>query len=73
MNRGAMTEELTALIAAGSVSIRANKYSCPDGGREFSSRLQHIQNRCGAAKEVEPAVAGGDFLMSPGARVEEVA
>jgi len=29
----------------------------------FSSGLQHAQNRCGAAKEVEPAVVGGDLLI----------
>jgi hypothetical protein len=40
----------------GSARARASKYSWPDGGRDFLGGLQHPQNRCGAAKEVEPAV-----------------
>src|SRR3984957_9952518 len=40
----------------GSVGARASKYGWPDEGRDFSGGLQHSQNRCGAAKEVEPAV-----------------
>jgi hypothetical protein len=57
----------------GSVSARASKYSWPDEGRDFSGGLQHPQNRCGAAKEVEPAVVGGNSLMGAGAGTEEVA
>ena len=37
----------------------------------FSGGLQHIQNRGGAAKEVEPAVVGGDLLIGSGAGTEE--
>ena len=59
--------------ADGSVSARANKYSWPDEGRDFSGGLQHPQNRCGAAKEVEPAVVGGDWLIGSGAGTEKVA
>jgi hypothetical protein len=59
--------------ASGSVSARANKYSWPDEGRDFSGGLQHPQNRCGAAKEVEPAVVGGDWLIGSGAGTEKVA
>ena len=57
----------------GSVSARANKYSWPDEGRGCSGGLQHPQNRCGAAKEVEPAVVGGDWLIGSGAGTEKVA
>jgi hypothetical protein len=64
---------VAASAAIGSVSTRASKYSRSDEGRDFSSGLQHTQNRCGAAKEVEPAVAGGDFLMGAGTGAEEVA
>jgi hypothetical protein len=48
--------------SGGSVSARASKYSWLDEGRDFSGGLQHHQNRCGAAKEVEPAIVGGDWL-----------
>ena len=55
-------------------ALRASKYSCrPDEGRDFSGGLQHPQDRCGAAKEVEPAVVGGDLLIGSGAGTEEVA
>jgi hypothetical protein len=57
----------------GSVSARASKYSWLDEGRDFSGGLQHPQNRCGAAKEVEPAVIGGDLLIGSGAGTEKVA
>jgi catechol 2,3-dioxygenase-like lactoylglutathione lyase family enzyme len=50
----------------GSVSTRTSNYSRSDEGRDFSSGLRHTQNRCGAAKEVEPAVVGGDLLMDAG-------
>jgi hypothetical protein len=39
----------------------------------FSGGLQHSQDRCGAAKEVKPAVVGGDLLIGAGAGTEEVA
>jgi hypothetical protein len=39
----------------------------------FSGGLQHPQNRCGAAEEVESAVVGGDLLIGSGAGTEEVA
>jgi hypothetical protein len=42
-----------------------------DEGRGVSGGFQHIQNRCGAAKEVEPAVVGGDLLIGSGAGTEE--
>src|SRR3984957_2056114 len=58
---------------SGSVSARASKYSWFDEGRDFSGGLQHPQNRCGAAKEIEPAVVGGDLLIGSGAGTEEVA
>src|ERR1700687_3947206 len=51
---------------AGSVSARASKYSWLDEGRDLSGCFQHTQNRCGAAKEVEPAVVGGDVLIGSG-------
>jgi hypothetical protein len=57
----------------GSVSARASKYSWLNEGRDFSGGLQHPQNRCGAAKEVEPAVVGGDLLIGSGAGTEKVA
>src|SRR5580692_2051905 len=57
----------------GSVSTRASKYGWPDEGRDFSGGLQHSQNRCGAAKEVEPAVVGGHLLIGSGAGTEKVA
>ena len=57
----------------GSVSTRASKYSWRDEGRDFSGGLQHPQSRCGAAKEVEPAVVGGDWLIGSGAGTEKVA
>ena len=38
----------------------------------FLGRFQHTQNRCGAAKEMEPAVFGGDLLIGSGAGTEEV-
>jgi len=44
-----------------------------DGGGEFSGGFQYAQNRCGAAKKVEPAVVGGDLLIGSGAGTEEVA
>jgi hypothetical protein len=56
-------------VASGSgdsVSARASKYSWLDEGRDFSGGLQHPQNRCGAAKEVEPAVVGGDWPIAIG-------
>jgi nicotinate dehydrogenase subunit A len=37
----------------------------------FSGFFQHTQNRCGAAKEVEPAVVGGDLLIGSGAGTEK--
>jgi len=57
----------------GSVSARARKYSWLNEGRDFSGGFQHSQNRCGAAKEVEPAVVGGDLLIGSGAGTEKVA
>ena len=42
-------------------------------GEMFSDGLQHAQNRCGSAKEVEPAVIGGDPLTGLRARTEEAA
>jgi hypothetical protein len=39
----------------------------------LSGGVQHPQNRCGAAKEVEPTVVGGDLLIGSGAGTEEVA
>ena len=56
---------LSALVPA--------SYSWLDEGRDFSGDLQHPQNRCGAAKEVEPAVVGGDLLIGSGAGTEKVA
>jgi hypothetical protein len=53
----------------GSVSARARKYSWLNEGRDFSGGFQ---NRCGAAKEVEPAVVGGDLLIGSGAGTEKV-
>jgi hypothetical protein len=38
----------------------------------FSSGFQYSQHRCGAAKEVEPAVVGGDLLIGSGAGTEKV-
>jgi hypothetical protein len=38
----------------------------------FSGGLQHAQNRCGATKEAEPAVVGGDLLIGSGAGTEKV-
>ena len=38
----------------------------------ISGGLQHIQNRCGAPKEVEPTVFGGDLLIGSGAGTDEV-
>src|ERR1700729_1358622 len=58
--------------SVGSVSARAGKYSWLDEGRDFSGRFQHIQNRCSAAKEVEPAVVGGDLLIGSAAGTEKV-
>jgi hypothetical protein len=58
--------------SGGSVSARASRYSWLDEGRDFSGGLQHHQNRCGAAKEVEPAVVGGDWLIGSGAGTEKV-
>jgi hypothetical protein len=49
----------------GSVSGRASKYSWLAGGRDCSCGFQH--DRCGAAKEMEPAVGGGDLLIGLGA------
>jgi hypothetical protein len=40
---------------------------------EILRRLQHPQNRCGAAKEVDPAVVGGDLLIGFGTKMEKVA
>jgi hypothetical protein len=56
----------------GSVSAPASKYSWLNEGRDFSGGFQHSQNRCGAAKEVEPAVVGGDLLIGSGAGTEKV-
>jgi hypothetical protein len=39
----------------------------------FLGCLQNPQNRCCVAKEVEPAVIGGDWLIGWGARTEKVA
>ncbi len=65
----------TATPMAGSVSGRASKYSRFDEGEifRFSGGFQDTQDRCGAAKEVEPAVVGGDLLIGFGAGTEEVA
>src|ERR1700733_9667886 len=41
---------------SGSVSTCASQYSRSDEGRACSGGLQHTQNRCGTAKEVEPTV-----------------
>jgi hypothetical protein len=57
---------------SGSVSARASKYNWHDEGRDFSGGLQHTRNRCGAAKEVEPAAVGGDWLIGSGAGTEKV-
>jgi hypothetical protein len=40
---------------------------------EISGGFQHTQDCCGAAKEVEPTVVGGDLLIGSGAGTEEVA
>jgi hypothetical protein len=51
----------------------------PTGSRWFeegwgvSSGFQHAQDRCGAAKEVEPTVVSGNLLIGSGAGTEEVA
>jgi hypothetical protein len=58
---------LGASYFGGSVSARASKYSWVDEGRDFSGGFQHSQNRCGAAKEVEPVVVAGDLLIGSGA------
>jgi len=55
------------------LSTRVSKYSWLNEGRDFSGGFQHSQNRCGAAKEVEPAVVGGDLLIGSGAGTEKVA
>jgi hypothetical protein len=55
-----------------SVSARARKYSWPDERRDRSSGLQHAQNRCGAANEVESAVVGGDLMIGLGVGTEEI-
>src|ERR1700750_2432209 len=56
-----------------SVSGRASKYSWLNEGRDFSGGFQHTQkNLCGAAKEVEPAVVGGDLPIGSGAGTEKV-
>jgi hypothetical protein len=39
----------------------------------FSSGLQHTQNRCDAAKEVEPAVVAEDLLIGSGVGTEKAA
>jgi hypothetical protein len=57
--------------ACGSVSAGASKYSWFDEGRDFSGGFQHTQDCCGAAKEVERTVVGGDLLIGSG--TEEVA
>src|ERR1700712_5656731 len=58
---------------SGSVSGRSIKYNWVDEGRDlFSGGCQHTQNRCGAAKEVEPAVVGGHLLIGSGAGTEKV-
>src|ERR1700733_11693336 len=56
----------------GSVSARASEYSWFNEGQDFSGGFHHSQNRCGAAKEVEPAVVGGDLLIGSGAGTERV-
>jgi hypothetical protein len=57
----------------GSVSVRASKYSwARDEARDFSCGFQHTQNHCDAAKEVEPAVVGGDLLIGSRAGTEKV-
>src|ERR1700734_558385 len=56
---------LSALVPA--------SYSWLDEGRDFSGDLQHPQNRCGSAKEVEPAVVGGDLLIGSGAGTGKIA
>jgi hypothetical protein len=56
----------------GSVSARASEYSWFNEGQDFSGGFHQSQNRCGAAKEVEPAVVGGDLLIGSGATTEKV-
>jgi hypothetical protein len=62
-----------ASAISGSISARASKYRWVDEERMFSGGLQHAQNRCGTAKEVEPVVVGGDLLIGSGAGTEKVA
>ena len=38
----------------------------------FQGGFQHTQSGCGAAKVVEPAVVGGDWLVSSRAGTEKV-
>jgi hypothetical protein len=57
---------------SGSVSARAGRYSWLDEGRDFSRSFQHTQNRCGAAKEVEPTVVGGHLLIGSESGTEKV-
>jgi hypothetical protein len=38
----------------------------------LSGGFQHTQDRCGAAKVVEPVVVGGDVLIGSGAGTEKV-
>src|ERR1700761_9431927 len=59
-------------MPSGSVIARASKYSWLNERRDFSGGFQHPQNRCGAAKKVEPAVVGWDLLIGLGAGTEKV-
>jgi hypothetical protein len=62
--RAAEARVLSAFAPAGIAEVA--------GKRDFSGGLQHTQNRCGAAKEVEPAVVGGDLLIGSGAGTEKI-
>jgi hypothetical protein len=65
--------KVVACPFSGSVSTRASQYSRSDEGRDCSGGLQHTQNHCGTAKEVDPTVVGRDLLIGSGAGTEEVA
>ena len=59
--------------AAGSVSIRANKYSlCSWTCGDVPSRsFQHAQHRHSAAEKLESATISGNMLVGAEARAEE--
>jgi hypothetical protein len=64
--------EISPCPSTGSFSARASKYSWFNEGRDFSGGFHHSQNRCGAAKKVEPAVVDGDLLIGSGSGTEKV-